>query len=87
MTLLVISVLLVKLGRPSRYTLVPMLFVTGMSFVAALFQLGSFYVAENYFLLVMDLMIIVAAIFVMLESASALMAARSARAEPAAADR
>ncbi len=87
LTLLVISVLLVKLGRPSRYTLVPMLFVTGMSFVAALFQLGSFYVAENYFLLVMDLMIIVAAIFVMLESASALMAARSARAEPAAADR
>ena len=57
-----------------------------MAFVAALFQLGSFYKAGSDFLLVMDSMIIVAAIFVMLESASALMAARSARVESAAAD-
>ena len=86
LTLLVISVLLVKLGRPSRYTLVPMVFVTGMAFVAALFQLGSLYREGSYVLLVMDAMIIVAAVFVMLEAASALMAARSARAEGAAAD-
>ncbi|TDI39133.1 MAG: carbon starvation protein A [Acidobacteria bacterium] len=78
LTLLVISVLLVKLGRPSRYTLVPMVFVTGMAFVAALFQLGSLYREGSYVLLVMDSMIIVAAIFVMLEAASALMAARTA---------
>ena len=83
LTLLVISVLLVKLGRPSRYTLVPMVFVTGMAFVAALFQLGSLYREGSYVLLVMDAMIIVAAIFVMLEAASALMAARRARAADA----
>jgi carbon starvation protein len=52
-----------------------------MAFVAALFQLGSLYREGSYILLVMDSMIIVAAIFVMLEAASALMAARTARAE------
>ncbi len=76
LTLLVISVLLVKLGRPSRYTLVPMVFVTAMAFVSALFQLGSLYRAEQYMLLAIDSMIIVAAIFVILEAVSALMEAK-----------
>ena len=36
LTLLVISTILVKLGRPSRYTLVPMVFVTTMALASAL---------------------------------------------------
>jgi carbon starvation protein len=87
LTLLVISVMLVKLGRPSRYTLVPMIFVTGVSLLAALYQLWSLYEGSQYFLLVVDLMIIVAALFVLLEAASALMrekrAARTRAMSPA----
>ena len=73
LTLLVISVMLVKLGRPARYTLVPMIFVTGVSLLAALYQLWSLYARSQYLLLVVDLMIIIAAMFVILEAASALM--------------
>ena len=42
LTLLVISVMLVKLGRPARYTLIPMVFVTIMAFLlGAVSALGS----------------------------------------------
>jgi carbon starvation protein len=78
LTLLVISVLLVKQGRPSRYTMAPMVFVTGMSFLAALYQLWDLYSSGQYFLAFVDLLIVVTAIFVMLEAASAFMRARAA---------
>jgi carbon starvation protein len=83
LTLLVISVLLVRLGRPSRYTMIPMVFVTSMSFLAALYQLWSLYETGQYLLVFIDLLIVVAAIFVMLEASSALIDARKARTEPA----
>ena len=76
-TLLVISIMLVRLGRPSRYTLTPMVFITGMSFMSALYQLWALYSAGRYFLVFVDLVIIVAAIFVMLEAVSALKTAKS----------
>jgi carbon starvation protein len=82
MTLLVISVILVRLGRPSRYTMVPMVFVTTMSFLSALYQLWALYEAGNYLLVVLDLLIIVAAVWVMLEAASALLNARRGGAAP-----
>jgi len=70
LTLLLISVMLVKLGRPSIYTMVPMVFVTTMSFFSALYQLWDLYTGGNYLLVALDIMIIIAAIFVMLESFS-----------------
>jgi carbon starvation protein len=76
MTLLVLSVILVRLGRPSRYTMVPMVFVTTMAFLSALYQLWALYEAGNYMLVFLDVLIIIAAIWVMLSSASALMSAR-----------
>ena len=76
MTLLVLSVILVRLGRPARYTLVPMVFVTSMAFLSAVYQLWSLYTAGNYLLVGLDLLIIVAAVWVMLEAAGALVAAR-----------
>ena len=82
LTLLVISVMLVKLGRPARYTLIPMVFVTTMSFLAALYQLRDLYSSSQYLLLFLDILIIIAAIFVMLEASSAFM--RERRASPAA---
>ena len=82
LTLLVISVMLVKLGRPTRYTLIPMVFVTTMAFLSALYQLWDLYNAAQYLLLSLDALIIIAAIFVMLEASSALMRERRASAEP-----
>ena len=71
LTLMVISIMLVKRGRPSIYTMVPMVFVTTMSFFSALYQLWNLYESGSYLLVGIDLLIVVAAIFVMLESASA----------------
>lgn len=81
LTLLVISVMLVKLGRPSRYTLIPMVFVTSMSFLAALYQLWDLFQTGNYVLVFVDLLIILAAVWVMLEAASALAQERRAAAQ------
>lgn len=78
LTLLVISVLLVKQGRPWRYTMVPMIFVTSMSFLAALYQLWDLYRTGQYFLVFVDLLIVVTAVFVMLEASSAFMRERRA---------
>ena len=78
LTLLVISVVLVKLGRPARYTLIPMVFVTTMSFLSALYQLRDLYSSAQYLLLFLDILIIIAAIFIMLEASSAFMRERRA---------
>ena len=87
LTLLVISVILVKLGRPARFTMVPMVFVTSMAFFSALYQLWDLYTAGNFLLMIIDLLIIVAAIFVILEASSAFMRERRAAAAAAAAGR
>ena len=87
LTLLVISVILVKLGRPARFTMVPMVFVTSMAFFSALYQLWDLYTAGNFLLMIIDLLIIVAAIFVILEASSAFMRERRAAAAAAVAGR
>ena len=87
LTLLVISVMLVKMGRPARYTLIPMVFITTMALAAALVQLRSLYQEGGifYFLLWIDLIVVVLAIFVLLEAGSAFMRAkRTAEAEASA---
>jgi carbon starvation protein len=76
LTLLVISVMLMKLGRPVRYTLVPMILVTTMAFLSALLQLRNLYATGQFLLVFLDVLIIIAAVLVMLEAASALMQAR-----------
>ena len=76
LTLLVISVMLVKLGRPSVYTLVPMVFLLLMTIAALLYQLWGFYDQGNWLLVVMDLVILVAAIWVALEAMASFQKAR-----------
>ena len=80
LTLLVISVMLVKLGRPVRYTLIPMIFITTMALAAALAQLQTLYREGGifYFTLWIDAAIVILAIFVMLEAGSAFMRERRA---------
>ena len=83
LTLLVISTILVKLGRPSRYTLTPMIFVTTMALASALIGLRNYFNNGQYVLLAIDIAIIICAIFVMLEASSALMRERRAAQTPA----
>ena len=77
LTLLVITVMLVRLRRPMWYTLAPLCFLLVMTIAALLIQLRSFYEQGNMFLLVLDLVVLVAAIMVAMECASALKRSRA----------
>ncbi|WP_428096504.1 carbon starvation CstA family protein [Candidatus Rariloculus sp.] len=70
LTLLVISVMLIKLGRPARYTLIPMTFVMITSAWAALLKLIEWYQAGNWLLVAIDLVVLVTSLLVILEAAS-----------------
>ena len=70
LTLLVITVMLIKMGRPAYYTLLPMVFVLITSFLAGLIQLVDFYRAGNYLLVTLDFIVLVVSVLVMLEAAS-----------------
>jgi large-conductance mechanosensitive channel len=63
--------MLVKLKRRYVFTMVPMVFVTGMSFLAAIFQLWDLFNKGSYVLMGIDFVIIILAIFVILESGAA----------------
>ncbi len=76
LTLLVISVILLRLGRPVVYTLLPLVFILVMATWALLIQLRGFWEQENYFLVGMDLLILGATILVALEAFAALQRAR-----------
>lgn len=72
LTLLVITVMLVRRKTASAYTLIPLVFLLIMTLAALLLQLRGFYESENWFLLGLDIVVLVAAILVTLECASAL---------------
>jgi carbon starvation protein len=72
LTLLVLSVFLLRKGRRTVFTLVPFTFLIVMTVWALLVQLRQFWDAGRYFLVFMDGLILVAAIWVGLESLSAL---------------
>jgi carbon starvation protein len=70
LTLLVISVMLIKLGRPAKYTLIPMVFVLVMAFFAGLIKLKEYYVEGNYLLVFLDAVVLIVSVLVMLEAFS-----------------
>ncbi len=82
LTLLVITIMLVKRGRPAIYTLAPLVFLLVMTLFALLIQLKSFYEKEDWFLLGLDLVVLVAALLVTLECTAALKRAFKAPPEP-----
>jgi len=77
LTLLVVTVMLVRKGSPTFYTLAPLVFVLAMSLFALLIQLKGFYDKADWFLFTMDLVVLVAAIFVTLECIAALKRAKA----------
>ncbi len=70
LTLLVISVMLIKLGRPARYTLIPMVFVLITSSWAAVLKLIEFYHDGNWLLVTIDVVVLITSVLVALEAAS-----------------
>jgi len=70
LTLLVITVMLLRLGRPARYTLIPMVFVLIMSFWAGVIKLIEFYRDGNFLLVAIDAIVLVTSMLVMLEAGS-----------------
>ncbi len=70
LTLLVISVMLIRLGRPARYTLIPMTFVLITSSWAAVLKLIEWYQASNWLLVTIDVIVLVTSVLVILEAVS-----------------
>ncbi|WP_190363509.1 carbon starvation CstA family protein [Pseudoalteromonas sp. S16_S37] len=68
LTLLVISVYLIKLGRPAKYTLIPMSFVLLMAFFAGIIKLQEYYQQGNWLLVGLDIIVLVVSVLVMLEA-------------------
>jgi len=68
LTLSILSVMLIKLRRPVWVTAVPLVFLLVMSVLALVVQLGTFYREGNWLLLGMDIVILVAALWVALEA-------------------
>ena len=80
LTLVILSVILIRLGRPSWMLVGPLLFVLFMAIYGLLVQLRQFYEAGNWLLLVLDVVILIAALWVALESVIAIR--RGGRKEP-----
>ncbi|EKF73604.1 carbon starvation protein CstA [Alcanivorax hongdengensis A-11-3] len=76
LTLLVITIMLVRRGRPAIYTLAPLVFLLVMTLAALLIQLKQFFEQSKWFLLGLDAVVLVAAILVTLECVAALKRSR-----------
>lgn len=70
LTLLVVSVMLIKLGRPAKYTMIPMVFVLITASWAALIKLKEFWIAGNWLLVTIDMIVVITTFMVILEAAS-----------------
>jgi len=76
LTLMVITVYLIKLKRPIWFTAIPLTFLLAMTVPALIIQLVGFYNDSNWLLVVMDILILVASILVALEALAAFARAR-----------
>jgi carbon starvation protein len=72
LTLLVVTVMLIRQKSSVKYTLIPIVFLLTMTFIALLIQLVDFYNKGNWLLIILDLIILGATILVTLESSSIL---------------
>ena len=72
LTLMVVTIILLRKGKPVWYTLAPLSFLLIMTVFALLIQLKTFYVDGNWLLIIMDIIILIATILVTFESFSVL---------------
>ena len=72
LTLMIVTVILLRKGKAVWYTLAPLSFLLVMAVFALILQLKSFYIEGNWLLIVMDIIILIATIMVTFESFSVL---------------
>ncbi|MGP9845147.1 carbon starvation CstA family protein [Brachybacterium sp. 107] len=76
LTLAILAVMLMRKRRPVLPIMIPLVFVLFISVYALIIQLGEFFAAGNWLLLALDVIILIAAVWVIVESAVALNRAR-----------
>ncbi|MER0082020.1 carbon starvation protein A [Corynebacterium sp. KPL2861] len=76
LSLAIVVVILTHLRRPTLPVIIPLIFVTIMSLWAALLQLKSLFTDQNWLLFGMDVVIVIASIWVIVESIGAISNAR-----------
>ncbi|MGO0575739.1 carbon starvation CstA family protein [Ornithinimicrobium panacihumi] len=76
LTLSIIAIMLLRRGRTALPALIPLFFVGVMTIFALVIQLGTFWEAKNWLLLVLDIVILVAALWVLVEAGAAMKSAR-----------
>lgn len=81
LTLSILAVILVRARRPVFPIMVPMVFISIMTIYALFVQLGGFWRTRNWLLLIMDVIVLIAAIWVMFEAFIAINNARKGVAE------
>lgn len=86
LTLSVITVMLLRARRPVWPVLIPLVFLLVMSTYALIVQLGQFAAAGNWLLLVLDVVILIAALWVIVEAVAAMVQARREAAAKSPAD-
>ena len=67
----IVAVMLLRRGRPALPAIIPLTFVLIMSVLALLVQMGTFWQDRNWLLLVLDVIILVAAVWVIVEAVGA----------------
>ena len=77
LTLSILAIMLMRRGRTPLPALIPLAFVAVMTIYALFIQLGTFWDAQNWLLLVLDVVILVAAVWVIVEAFIAMKDARS----------
>ncbi|MDO5513349.1 carbon starvation protein A [Corynebacterium sp.] len=77
LSLSIICVILTRLRRPTWPVLIPLLFVLVVSLWAAIVQVRGFWETQNWLLLIIDIVIIVCAIWVTIEAFAAMNRARN----------
>ena len=77
LTLLIVSIYLMKLGRPAIFTLAPMVFIIFMAFWASVWYLIDYFQTERWLLVALNLAVMVVSVMVMLEAMSVISKLRS----------
>lgn len=77
LSLSIIAVILTRLHRPTWPAMIPLLFILVVSLWAMVIQLGQFFSEGQWLLFSLDLIILVAAVWVAIEAAAAMNKARS----------
>ena len=82
LTLSIVAVMLMRKRRPFLPVLIPAVFVLFVSLYALIIQVGQFYNDGNWLLLALDIIILIAAVWVLIEAALAMLRTRNEPPQP-----